>query len=160
MLSMPMRPDDLRRMVAMEEMQNAILPVVTEVPKPVVVRPARNARVVVIDDDVQTEILVTASQREGKVEIFLARDAMEALTYASSSEIDLVLCSAAMRDGGIPLYRQLWLMRPDLKTKFVFIASRTGAPMSLRDPRIVERPITRKAIEELVQKLDSGLSAR
>jgi len=56
-------------------------------------------------------------------------------------------------DGGEPLYRVLWRLNPELKSRCVLIVAPNAAPPSSRSApsRIVERPLTRDAVATVVE---------
>ncbi len=112
-------------------------------------------RVLVVDDDSTTHMLL-ASGGEA-LEVTVTEDEWEASDLVTSGELDLVVCSFAMRTrGGTPFYRFLWNASPDIKRRFVFIARPDMAPTSSADgrgPAVIARPVTR---EVLVKLLDPG----
>ena len=73
-----------------------------------------------------------------------------------SRAVDLLVVSATMRgDGGEPLYRVLWRLKPELKSRSVLVTpARLLPPSTARNspPRIVERPLTRDVIGRLVEE--------
>jgi hypothetical protein len=65
---------------------------------------------------------------------------------------DLVVCSATAREGSTPVYRLLWNARPDLKARFVLLASPEQAPEGRRG--VVLRPVTAATIAAALARCD------
>ena len=116
-------------------------------------------RVLVVDDDPTTAMLLTSMQGSA-LEATVTSDEWEALDQIAAGAPDLVVCSFALRTrGGTPFYRFLWNAHPELKQRFVFIARADAAPASTtsgRAPPVVERPLTRDVIAELVERFSSS----
>ena len=115
----------------------------------------RRLALLVVDDDMTTQILLAAASPRDDADVALATTPMEAFEHVVSRPVDLLVVSATMRgDGGEPFYRVLWRLRPELKTRCVLLtppdASPPSAPRS-HPPRIVERPLTRSAITRIVE---------
>lgn len=115
-------------------------------------------RVLVVDDDPTTAMLL-ASIQGSVVEAAVTSDEWEALDRIAAGAPDLVVCSFGLQTrGGTPFYRFLWNAHPELKQRFVFIARADAAPASTtsgRAPPVVERPLTRDVIAELVDRFGS-----
>jgi CheY-like chemotaxis protein len=115
-------------------------------------------RVLVVDDDPTTAMLL-ASMQGSNVDATVTSDEWEALDQIAAGTPDLVVCSFGLRTrGGTPFYRFLWNAHPELKQRFVFIARADAAPASTtsgRAPAVVERPLTRDVIAELVERFAS-----
>lgn len=106
-------------------------------------------RVLIIDDDVEAAALDHPSS-EGRFRLELASDAWMALDgLAAEPRPALVLCSASLFVGTRPLYRMLWEAHPELKPRFMLIAS-PHAASEIQPPSrrlLFERPLTRDRIE-------------
>lgn len=133
--------------------------------RPAVVDPPRAKpvrRVLVIDEDPATAKLL-ASMDDGPLRFVVTSDAWEAVDLVAEPDWALVVCSAAMQTlGGAPFYRLVWNARPDLKSRFVFIAGPEVVPSVASDgspPAVVERPLTRRTFVELVERLSQPLVA-
>jgi CheY-like chemotaxis protein len=126
--------------------------------KPQTVRERAARRVLVLDDDPTTAMLLTSMQG-GTVEPTVTRDEWEALDHIAAGAPDLVVCSLSLRTrGGTAFYRLLWNAHPELKQRFVFITRADAAPASTTSGRaaaVVERPLTRDVIAELVERFAS-----
>jgi CheY-like chemotaxis protein len=124
--------------------------------KPQTVRERAARRVLVLDDDPTTAMLLTSMQG-GTVESTVTSDEWEALDHIAAGAPDLVVCSLSLRTrGGTAFYRLLWNAHPELKQRFVFITRADAAPASTTSGRaaaVVERPLTRDVIAELVERL-------
>jgi CheY-like chemotaxis protein len=116
-------------------------------------------RVLVVDDD-PTSAMLLASSRGSAIETTVTFDEWEALDAIAPSAPVLVVCSVSLRTrGGVPFYRLLWNAHPELKRRFVFIASADSAPASTTTGRgapVVERPLTREVIAKLVERFTEG----
>jgi CheY-like chemotaxis protein len=109
----------------------------------VAAEPSRAGAVLVVDDDRTTEILLAAAEMEG---VTLATNAMQAFEHVTSRPVDLLVASATLRgDGGEPLYRTLWRMKPELKARTVLVAPADAMPAS-HPRRVVQRPLTREVL--------------
>ncbi len=114
----------------------------------------RRLAVLVVDDDQTTQILFAAADRRQDVDVSLATSPMDAFEHVITQPVDLLVISATMRgEGGEPLYRVLWRLKPDLKARCVLVVAPDAAPPSSRSKpsRIVERPLTREAVATVVE---------
>jgi hypothetical protein len=126
----------------------------------------RRPTVLVVDDELTTEILLSAAAAadpatRSEAEISFAKTSLAAFEHLVTRHVDLLLVSASMRaDGGEPIYRVLWRLRPELKARCALIASDTDAvPPSTNVstnrtshmPRIVVRPVSSRSISILVK---------
>lgn len=113
----------------------------------------RRLGLLVVDDNPTTEILFAAGAPRDDADIALATTPMKAFEHVTSRAVDGLVISATMRgDGGEPVYRVLWRLKPELKSKTVLVAAAGAIPPSLALPareRIVERPLTREAIARI-----------
>ena len=102
-----------------------------------------------------TEILFAAGAPQEHADVALATTTMEAFEHVMSRLVDLLIVSATMRgDGGEAFYRVLWRLKPELKSRCVLVTPADVAPPSAPDskpPRIVARPLTRDAINRIVE---------
>jgi DNA-binding NarL/FixJ family response regulator len=116
-------------------------------------------RVVIVDDDATTQ-MIFRSKGDDPLEVLVTTDEWEAVDLVRADEVALVVCSVSMKTlGGTPFYRLLWNARPDIKRRFVFIARPDAVPSSAAAGRaapVIERPLTREAIQELVERFASG----
>jgi hypothetical protein len=113
----------------------------------------RRLGVLVVDDDVTTEILFAAAGPHEDADVALASTTMGAFEHVLARPVDLLVVSSTMRgDGGEPFYRVLWRLKPELKRRTVLITPADLAPLSAPQstlPRVVERPLTRDAIARI-----------
>lgn len=116
-----------------------------------------SARVLLIDDSPEAQSLASASP-PGTFTIDVTDDPWTALDYLEGDPHDLILCSASLRAGTTPVYRLLWNAHPELKPRFLLVAS----PSQLRDVgaasrsrTLVERPLTAERIAEALQRVAS-----
>jgi len=111
-------------------------------------------RVLIIDDDVEAVALDYASS-EGRFRLEYASDAWTALDgLAAEPRPALVLCSASLLVETRPLYRMLWDAHPELKPRFMLIAS-PHAASEIQSPSrrlLFERPLTRERLEEALRQ--------
>ena len=122
-------------------------------------KPARRERmrVLIVDDDITTQMLRAAATPTDNVDITLATTAMQSLEHLVSASVTLLVVSASMRsDGGEPLYRVLWRLTPELKTRTVLITDPDFAPPSSgvsadHSRRIVSRPLTTQVVGKIVE---------
>jgi CheY-like chemotaxis protein len=113
----------------------------------------RRLAMLVVDDDTITEVLFAAADARDDADVALASTPMDAFEHIVSRPVDLLVVSATMRsDGGEPFYRVLWRLKPELKGRSVLIVAPEAAPPS-RSPHVLERPVTREALERLIQSL-------
>jgi hypothetical protein len=116
----------------------------------------RPLRVLVVDEDVTTRILHSASEKTEGVDVVVAATAFEVLDHVGADDVDLVVCSATFRaDSGEPLYRLVWRMNPELKARTILLAAAESIPPSKpgsAPPRVVQRPLDKKTIETIVQR--------
>jgi len=115
----------------------------------------RTRRVLVVDDDRTTQILLGTYGGE-HVEVTVTGGAWEAV--AASAGAELVVCSSSMRtpDGDF-VYRFLWKLAPDVKRKTVLLAP-AGAPSALpasRRGNVVDRPLTFDTLGRLLAARDA-----
>jgi CheY-like chemotaxis protein len=117
----------------------------------------RRLAVLVVDDDRTTQILFAAADAHAGADVTLVTTAMEAFEHVSSRDVDLLVASATLRaEGGEPLYRTLWRLRPALKARTVLVAPPEATPASAprsQPPRLLERPLTRDALARVVTAL-------
>jgi DNA-binding response OmpR family regulator len=119
----------------------------------------RRIAVLVVDDDVTTQILFAAGElvtaRDDEADVALATSVVDALEHVAGRAVDLLVVSGTMRsDGGEPLYRVLWRLRPDLKSRCVLAVEAAEVPSSIprsSSPLMVERPLTRDTIQALAR---------
>lgn len=103
-------------------------------------------RVVVVDEDDGGD-LVSGSSDGLRVDV--ASDVWSALdALAAWPRPALVFCSASMRVGERPIYRALWAAHPEIKWRFVLIASpHVAGDVDVPSRRhLVERPVTRERL--------------
>lgn len=114
------------------------------------------SRVLVIDDQLETQALDTDSPG-ADVEIDIAQDAWTALDYLALEPPDLILCSASLNVGTMPLYRLLWDAHPELKARFMLVAP--SQDLGDRGGRhlLVERPLTRERLAEALRRRSGRL---
>ncbi len=116
---------------------------------------AKRPRVLVVDDD-PTSAMLLSSMQGSNFDATVTCDEWEALDHIDAGAPDLVVCSLSLRTrGGTPFYRLLWKAHPELKTRFIFIASVDGAPSSTSSGRpapVVERPLTKAVLAELLTR--------
>jgi hypothetical protein len=125
------------------------------VPEPVV-RPAyRRVAVLVIDDDLSSQILFSAGISSVDADISHCTTSLAAFEHLVTRAVDIVVVSSTMRsDGGEPFYRTLWNMKPELKSRTVLIAAADSVPVSARAtklPRVLERPLSRATLARIVE---------
>jgi CheY-like chemotaxis protein len=117
----------------------------------------RVRRALVVDDDPTTAMLL-ASMHDESVVCVVTSDEWEAVDAVEAPDLMVVACSAALRTkGGTPFYRLLWNARPEIKERFVFIASPDAVPasaVSSRAANVIERPVTREVLKALVARFD------
>ena len=115
----------------------------------------RRLQVLVIDEDIATEILFSSGVSGGVADVGLARNAIDAFEHVVSRDVDLVLCSATLRgDGGEPFYRVLWRLSPALKSRTVLVTPSAAVPASVprsSPARFVERPLRRETIARVIE---------
>ncbi len=115
----------------------------------------RRLGVLVVDDDVTTEILFAAGAAHDAVDVTLAQTTMAAFEHVVERAVDLLVVSATMRgDGGEPFYRVLWRLEPELKSRSVLITPANLAPKPAAanlSSRVLERPVTRAALAKVVE---------
>ncbi len=114
--------------------------------------PAPVRRVLVVDDDPATAMLLASTGSE--LEVVVTSDEWEAVDRVTEHDLDLVVCSVTLRTrGDTPFYRFLWNARPDIKRRFVFIARADSGPASgPASGSVVERPITRDVLTKLIDR--------
>ncbi len=114
--------------------------------------PTNVRRVLVVDDDPTTAMLLAATGSE--LEVVVTSDEWEAVDRLTEHDLDLVVCSVTLRTrGDTPFYRFLWNARPDIKRRFVFIARADAGPASgPASAAVVERPITRDVLTKLIDR--------
>ena len=114
--------------------------------------PAPVRRVLVVDDDPTTAMLLASTGSE--LEVVVTSDEWEAVDRVTEHDLDLVVCSVTLRTrGDTPFYRFLWNARPDIKRRFVFIARADSGPASgPASGSVVERPITRDVLIKLIDR--------
>lgn len=117
----------------------------------------RKLAVLLVDEDPTTSVLFAAADTHEGADVTLASTPMEAFEHVVGRPIDLLLVSATMRsDGAEPFYRVLWRLKPELKGRTVLVADPGMAPASApksRRPLVLERPVTRHAIVQVVAAL-------
>jgi hypothetical protein len=158
-LPLPVEDTLLRREVFRDHPTLAALVAVAEVAGVAAARARRpkfrRIGVLVVDDDLTTEILAAAAAPYEEADVAFAATTTAAFEHVMSRAVDLLVVSATMRaDGGEPFYRVLWRLKPELKSRSVLVTPDDLAPPSVRKsqpPRVVERPLTRDAIGKLVQ---------
>lgn len=104
-------------------------------------------RVLVVDDHLETQALDTDSPR-ADFKIDIAQDPWTALDYLALEPPDLILCSASLKAGTTPVYRLLWDAHPELKARFMLVASSQDLDDGRGRQRLVQRPLTRERIAE------------
>jgi hypothetical protein len=119
---------------------------------------ATERSILVIDDDIGTRILVVAMGNPS-MKMTVTDDAWEALDQLAASTPDLILCSASLRVGRVPLYRLLWGAHPELKSRFVLIVPRddlTPSAIQGRERPIVRRPLTREIVQWAMERFGAA----
>ncbi|MBN9160057.1 MAG: hypothetical protein BGO98_48020 [Myxococcales bacterium 68-20] len=120
----------------------------------------RRFQVLVIDEELATEILFSSGIPGGGADVALATNAIDAFEHVVSRDVDLVLCSATLRaDGGEPFYRVLWRLSPGLKRRTVLVTPPDAVPASAprsSPARFVERPLRRETIARVIEDFTRG----
>ena len=120
----------------------------------------RRFQVLVVDEELATEILFSSGVSGGSADVALATNAIDAFEHVVSRDVDLVLCSATLRgDGGEPFYRVLWRLNPGLKRRTVLVTPPDAVPASAprsSPARFVERPLGRETIARVIEDFTRG----
>jgi response regulator RpfG family c-di-GMP phosphodiesterase len=127
--------------------------------EPVIRKMFRRPTVLVVDEQIETEIFFASEPSFASADVIFAKSTMDALVAATSRTVDLLLCASSMRgDGGEPFYRVLWRLAPALKTRTVIITASEALPLSSPPstrPRILERPLRADAIQRVIDAYTS-----
>ena len=100
-------------------------------------RPARQGRVLVVDDDVELATVLAAALRADHHEVEIAANGVEALALLARSRFDVILSDVRMpKLDGPGLYRELQQHHPDMLDRVVFV---TGDILGRETAAFLER---------------------
>lgn len=104
---------------------------------PTAARPARQGRVLVVDDDVELAAVLAATLRAEQHEVEIAANGVEALAALGRAHFDVILSDVRMpKLDGPGFYRELQQQHPELADRVVFV---TGDVLGRETAAFLER---------------------